>query len=201
MKKSKVIIEIILAIVIVGLAILVVRSIMKPVKFKQEKDFRYETTIQRLKDIRDSEGAFRTINRRYTASFDTLINFVKNGKIYVVKMVPDPHDTTFRKSILDTIGMIPVLDTLFKNRKEFNADNLRFIPYSGGQEFKLEAGFVEKSKIQMPVFQCSALNTQILKGMDEQAVYNEDSQLKVNDKFPGLIVGSMNEPSTDGNWE
>ena len=53
----------------------------------------------------------------------------------------------------------------------------------------------------IPVFQCSALNTQILKGMDEQTIYNEDAKLKINDRFPGLMVGSMEEPSTDGNWE
>ena len=71
---------------------------MEPVKFKSEKDFRYENTIQRLKDIRDVEIAFKTINRRYTSDFDSLINFAKEGNLYIVKMVPDPTDTTFRRS-------------------------------------------------------------------------------------------------------
>lgn len=199
--KKRLIIEVVLAIVIVGLVIMVIRSVMEPVKFKSEKDFRYENTIQRLKDIRDVEIAFKTINRRYTSDFDSLINFAKEGNLYIVKMVPDPTDTTFRRSILDTIGTVPVMDTLFKNRENFNPENLRYIPHSEGQIFKLEAGFVEKSKIMIPVFQCSALNTQILKGMDEQTIYNEDAKLKINDRFPGLMVGSMEEPSTDGNWE
>lgn len=199
--KKRLIIEVVLAIVIVGLVIMVIRSVMEPVKFKSEKDFRYENTIQRLKDIRDVEIAFKTINRRYTSDFDSLINFAKEGNLYIVKMVPDPTDTTFRRSILDTIGTVSVMDTLFKNRENFNPENLRYIPHSEGQIFKLEAGFVEKSKIMIPVFQCSALNTQILKGMDEQTIYNEDAKLKINDRFPGLMVGSMEEPSTDGNWE
>lgn len=199
--KKRLIIEVVLAIVIVGLVIMVIRSVMEPVKFKSEKDFRYENTIQRLKDIRDVEIAFKTINRRYTSDFDSLINFAKEGNLYIVKMVPDPTDTTFRRSILDTIGTVPVMDTLFKNRENFNPENLRYIPHSEGQIFKLEAGFVEKSKIMIPVFQCSALNTQILRGMDEQTIYNEDAKLKINDRFPGLMVGSMEEPSTDGNWE
>lgn len=199
--KKRLIIEVVLAIVIVGLVIMVIRSVMEPVKFKSEKDFRYENTIQRLKDIRDVEIAFKTINRRYTSDFDSLINFAKEGNLYIVKMVPDPTDTTFRRSILDTIGTVPVMDTLFKNRENFNPENLRYIPHSEGQVFDLKAGFVEKSKIMIPVFQCSALNTQILKGMDEQTVYNEDAKLKINDRFPGLMVGSMEEPSTDGNWE
>lgn len=200
-KTVRAIIEIILALVIVGLIILIFRSVMAPVKFQNEKNFRYENTIQRLKDIRDAEGAYRTINKHYTADFDSLINFVKTGDLYIVKMVPDPTDTTFRRSILDTIGMVSVLDTIFKNRTDFNPDNMKYIPHSGGQIFKLEAGHVEKSKIQIPVFQCSALNKQILLGMDEQSIINEDAKLTVNDKFPGLMVGSMEEPSTDGNWE
>ncbi|MDD3151621.1 MAG: hypothetical protein PHE45_01810 [Bacteroidales bacterium] len=119
----------------------------------------------------------------------------------VVKMIPDPEDTTFRKSILDTIGFINVYDTLFSSREDFKLENIKYIPHSGGQEFKLEAGHIEKSKILIPVFQASALNTQILKGMDEQTIYNEDTKLTVNDRFPGLTVGSMEEASTDGNWE
>ncbi|MDD3152213.1 MAG: hypothetical protein PHE45_04875, partial [Bacteroidales bacterium] len=99
---KKVILQIALFLVIIVLAVLIVRSIMEPVKFQQEKDFRYENTIQRLKDIRAAEGAYRTVNKRYTASFDTLIDFVKTGQLAVVKMIPDPEDTTFRKSILDT---------------------------------------------------------------------------------------------------
>ena len=46
--KKRLIIEVVLAIVIVGLVIMVIRSVMEPVKFKSEKDFRYENTIQTL---------------------------------------------------------------------------------------------------------------------------------------------------------
>ena len=201
MKGVRIIVEIVLAVIIVLLGIAVYRSIMKPVKFTNEKSFREEQTIQKLKDIRDAEMAFRAINKRYTASFDTLIDFIDNGNLYIVKMVPDPTDTTFRRSILDTIGTTRVKDSLFKNRENFNPDNIKFIPFSKGEIFKLEAGYVEKSKIMIPVFQCSALYTQMLKGLDEQMVINENAKLSKNDKFQGLLVGSMDEPSTDGNWE
>ncbi|MDR2083625.1 MAG: hypothetical protein LBP67_01345 [Bacteroidales bacterium] len=199
MKKT--IIQIALLVVIVVLTILLVRSIMEPVKFTQEKKFRYDLAIQKLKDIRAAETAYRAVNKQYTGSFDTLINFVKHGEMAIIKMIPDPTDTTFRKSIMDTIGYIPIMDTLFKNRVDFVPENMKYIPNSGGQMFTLEAGFTEKSKIMIPVFRASALNTQILNGMDEQTIYNEDTKLMVNDLFPGLYVGSMTEASTDGNWE
>ena len=199
MKKT--IIQITLLVVIVVLGILLFRSIMEPVKFTQEKKFRYDLAVQKLKDIRSAEVAYRAVNKKYTGSFDTLINFVKYGEMAIVKMVPDPDDTTFRKSIMDTVGFVAILDTLFGTRTDFVPDNMKIIPNSGGQLFKLEAGYVEKSKIMIPVFRASGLNTQILSGMDEQTIYNEDTKLMVNDMFPGLYVGSMTEASTDGNWE
>lgn len=198
MKK---VVQIILLVAIVVLAYFLVRSIQEPIKFKEEKDFRKELSVQKLKDIRAAEIAFRSVHKRYTGSFDTLVNFIENGQLAIVKMIPDPNDTTFTKSILDTIGFTPVKDTLFADRPDFDAAKISVIPNSGGERYKLEAGFVEKSKIQIPVFQASALWTQILKGMDEQTIINENAKLEVNDLFPGLYVGSMEESSTDGNWE
>ncbi|MDD4142141.1 MAG: hypothetical protein PHR20_05050 [Bacteroidales bacterium] len=203
MKKIvKTLVQIFLLLLIGALVFFVVHSIMKPVKFTREKSFRYELTVQRLKDIRSAEVAYRSVNKKYSGSFDTLINFISTGELAIVKMIPDPNDTTFRRSIIDTIGFISVIDTLYKNRTDFDPANIRYVPNTNrSEQFVLEAGFVEKSKIMIPVFKASALNTQILKGMDEQTIYNEDAKLKVNDMFPGLFVGSMEEASTDGNWE
>ncbi|MDL2227460.1 hypothetical protein LJC25_05535 [Bacteroidales bacterium OttesenSCG-928-K03] len=199
MKKT--IIQIALLLVIVVLTIFLVRSIMEPVRYTNEKKFRYDLTIQKLKDIRSAEVAYRAVNKHYTGSFDTLINFIKHGEMAIVKMIPDPNDTTFSRSIMDTIGYVAIIDTIFGKRTDFIPDNLKYIPNSEGQVFTLEAGYTEKSKIMIPVFRASALNTQILYGMDEQTIYNEDTKLMVNDLFPGLFVGSMTEASTDGNWE
>ena len=96
MKK---VVQIILLVAIVVLAYFLVRSIQEPIKFKKEKDFRKELSVQKLKDIRAAEIAFRSVHKRYTGSFDTLVNFIENGQLAIVKMIPDPNDTTFTKSI------------------------------------------------------------------------------------------------------
>jgi hypothetical protein len=37
--------------------------------------------------------------------------------------------------------------------------------------------------------------------MDKQLVVNNVQELEDKSKYPGLQVGSMTEPSIDGNWE
>jgi hypothetical protein len=40
-----------------------------------------------------------------------------------------------------------------------------------------------------------------LKGMDKQLIINLIKSKEDIERYPGLKVGSMEEPSTDGNWE
>ena len=195
------IIKIALALVIIALTYFIYQSIMEPVRFNKAKDDRYAVIIQQLKDIRDLEKLFKNANKRYTANYDSLFLFAQTGKIPMIKMVPDPTDTTFTRSITDTIGFTLVKDSLFGNRPNFDINSLKMNPFVSGKEIKLEAGFINKSSVKVPVFMASAENKDILVGLDEQLIINLDASLKTLNRFEGLKVGSMTEVSIDGNWE
>jgi hypothetical protein len=195
------IIKIVLGVIIIVLGFLVINSIMAPVKFENEKTRREQVVIEQLKEIREVQIAYKGIYNRYTGSFDTLIDFIKNGQIPVVNIIPDPSDTTFIKTINDTIGYVLVVDTLFKKHTNYDPNSLRFIPFSEGQEFELAAGKIEISKTKVNVFEVKALYIHILKGLDKQLIINLRKKLKELEKYEGLKVGSMEEASTDGNWE
>ncbi len=199
MKKG--IISVVLLAVIIVLAYFVVESIMEPVRFNKERDKRMKEVVQNLKDIRASQMAFKSIHLIYAPTFDTLLDFVQNGEIPIIKMVPDPEDTTNTRTIMDTIAYINVHDSLFARRTDFNIENLAIIPFAEGDSFLIDAGEIERSKVLIQVFEVSALNTQILKGLDSQMINNYDDLLESTDRFPGLKVGSMTEATTDGNWE
>ncbi len=199
MKRS--IIKILLSIVILVLAYLVVSSIMQPVQFENEKTNREKEVINKLKKIRDVQVQYKTAKGYYTASFDTLIDFINTGQLPVIKIIPDPNDTTFTKTISEIIGYVYVKDTLFKSKDGITPENLRFIPFSDGQEFEMEAGKIEISKTMVDVFEVKAHYKYILHGMDRQSIINLRKKLKELEKYEGLKVGSMNEASTDGNWE
>lgn len=195
------VIRIALALVIVALIYLIYDSIMEPVRFNQEKDARYEVVIQKLKDIRDIQKFFRGKYKHYTADLDSLANFAKTGLIPVVKLIPDPTDTTFSRSISDTIGHISVYDSLFGKREKFNLARLAHIPFGNNAVIKIEAGLIDKGGLKVPVFEAKASNFDILYGLEEQLIINLNAVREAANKFPGLRVGSMTEVSTDGNWE
>ncbi|HAQ64833.1 MAG TPA: hypothetical protein DCR43_03115 [Bacteroidales bacterium] len=197
----KTVIKIVLALIIVGLSYLVYESIMTPVRFDQAKNLRYDAVVQKLKDIRDIERFFRAGNKRYTANWDSLVAFARIGQIPVIKMVADPTDTTFSRSITDTIGFISVYDSLFGKRQNFRIEDISIVPGSNGQKFEIHAGKIDKGGMFADVYEVLAHNNSILAGLDEQLVRNLNKVREDIDKYPGLKIGSMVEVTTDGNWE
>jgi len=198
MKK---IVQVILAIVIIGLGYLVFESVMKPVRFNEEKANREKIVIQKLKDIRSSQMIYKQLTGSYADGFDTLINFLKVAEIPVVKIIADPTDTTFTRTINDTVGYINVADSLFGKIKGFSFNSFKAIPFSGGMLFEMQADTVQRGGVEVHVFEAKAPYTAFLKGMDEQTIINLISKYNDINRYPGLKVGSLIEPSTDGNWE
>jgi hypothetical protein len=205
-KTVMTIIIIVLSIIIIFLVYKNIDSIKAPVDFKKEKTKREKQVIQKLKDIRASQLIYKSIHNEFAPTFDTLIDFVKNDSLPIIFSKYLEGDTIYSETIKTIIGWISVTDSLFpeskiKNRHNFSLDNISVIPFTDGENFKLEAGTIIKGNLTVHVFECSALFTSILKGMDEQMVFNMVTKMKQLEQFPGLKVGSMAEPSIDGNWE
>jgi hypothetical protein len=197
---NRLIVRIVLSLIIIVLGYLVVESIMGPVRFQKEHEYRKRIVVDRMKDLRNIQLTYRSLNNVYAGDFDTLLNFLKNTKIPVVKIIPDPTDTTFTKTISDTIAYVRAVDSLLKHAK-YPVDSLPYIPFSHGKKFELEAGRIDRGGVMVNVFEAKAhLNTYLV-DMNEQMLRNLVSSEEQIGRFPGLRVGSMTEPSTDGNWE
>lgn len=209
---KRIIIQIVLFAVILVLAFFVYRSIMAPVEFNKQLNKRKNVVVERLMDIRTAQMTYKSVNNQFCSSFDTLIDFLKNGQLPLVLKLGSIPD-----SLVDKIGetealemglitrdttMIFVRDTLFKDRENFNVENLRYVPFTNQKdEFTIAAGKIDRSSFLVPVFEVSADWEVILQGLDEQMIKNMRQGLLDIEKFPGLKVGSMIDPSTDGNWE
>ncbi len=74
----KTVLQILLSIVAIVLAVLIYNSIQHPIEFEKAKKVRYDATIERLKDIRKAEIAYKSVYGKFTGSWDTLINFLEN---------------------------------------------------------------------------------------------------------------------------
>ena len=91
MKKK--VAQIILGIVIIGLAYALFEQIMTPLRFKEEVALRQEAVIVKVKDIRAAQRLFKTQHDSYTPSFDTLIAFILNDSIIVEKTIGSFDDS------------------------------------------------------------------------------------------------------------
>ena len=211
MKKGlSIIINIVLFAIIVLLAVQVVKSIQAPIKFNTEQKSRETQVVERLIDIRNAEVHFKNVNGQYTANFDSLIAFCQTAEIPIVKMIPDPTDTTFTRTINDTIGYVMVMDSLKAGRDNFNINDIKFVPFSQPQQkFELEAGTISRNGINIPVFEARTPYEVYLANPGanfsekewKQRVDNAKAEKESINRYAGLKVGSMEEATTDGNWE
>ena len=202
-KGLNIIINIVLLAVVVLLAMQVIKSIQAPIKFNKAQSEREAQVIQRLIDIRNAEVHYKNVNGKYTASFDTLIGFCQTAEIPIVNIIPDPTDTTFTRTITDTLGYVKVVDSIRgSKRDQFNINDICFVPFSNPTtKFELEAGMIKRSGIDVPVFEARTPYEVYLNGLDEQRILNAKAEKESINRYAGLKVGSMEEASTDGNWE
>ena len=211
MKKGlSIVINIILFAIICLLAWMVVKSIQAPIKFNKDQKMRETQVVERLIDIRNAEVLYKNANNKYTNSFDTLIQFCQIAEIPIVNIIPDPTDTTFTRTINDTIGYVKVMDSIKGKREHFNINDLSFVPFSTPQQkFELEAGTISRNGIDIPVFEARTPYEVYLATPGAAFTEKEWNQRRDNAKaekeninrYAGLKVGSMEEASTDGNWE
>jgi len=197
---KKVLIQLLLLVIIIILGYMIYQSIMEPLDFKKAKDHREMVVVNKLKDIRMSQLIYKRLKGSFATNFDTLESFLKIAEIPVVKMIPDPTDTTFTRTINDTIGYIKVEDTLFKN-KPYTINDLAIIPFSGGEKFQMSADTIDRGGVKVHVFQVLAPYKSYLKGLSKQRIINLTAKMEDNDLYAGLKLGSLTEASTNGNWE
>ena len=224
---KKVLTYLILPACIAGLTYALVSSVMEPVHFEKHREYRKDIAVQRLKDIRDLQVAYKNVNGKYTADIDSLIMFYNEGKMKVVMQIGSQDDSVAvantkalkaRKPRIKPEEMlklynegqslvfkieneIPVKDTLFSHREHFVIDSLAFIPFCG--DSIIMASTVKRvSGVNVPLFEASMPYKSLLKGLNNQLRINLDAQCEDQGKYKGLQVGSISAPNNNaGNWE
>lgn len=215
--------------IIVALVYAIVTSIMKPVNFNKETARRTEVAVQRLKDIRTLQVAYKSVNNRFCSSVDSLKDFYQNGEMEVVMQVGSQDDSlamahtdAVKKAnrkltsvdlyqmylngdnnlVFSVVNKIPVRDTLFNGRDDFNIDSLKYIPFSGKSPVQMEAVTKLVSGVQVPLFEAKMPYRLLLRGMDNQLRINLDAERRDQNRYEGLQVGSITAPNNNaGNWE
>lgn len=168
-------------------------SIDSELKYIKKKEMIASHVIQRLKDIRTAEVAFHDAHGRYTADWDSLESFILTGEVPMIQAYGEKPDTLSEAEALE-MGLI-VRDTVYESVLEreflseaalnqrnytFHVDSLRYVPFSDGQTFDLQAGHI---------LDASGRSSAVFMARDPEPFAGEPLQ-----------VGDMEKVSVSGNW-
>ena len=208
----KTVLQILLTIAIFYLGYLCYDSIKRPIDFQNEYNKRKAKVIERLEEIRNVEVAYKSVYKKYTGSFDTLLNFLRQDSLPLIKKIGRLTDSMLEAGMTESKALalgiikrdtirISAKDSLFK--ENYAIDSLPYVPYSGGVKFELAAGTVTTgSGVKVHVFECKTPNDVFLKGLDKQEIINLNDKAIKLERYPGLKVGSLEEANNNaGNWE
>ncbi len=205
----KTVIQIVLWVVCIGLGYLIYQSVNAPIEFKKIKQERYAKVISSLKDIRNSQEAYKTVNGKFANDFNSLISFVDTGR-YTITQQRDSSYMEFDKTygidllkevkIIDTLGFVSVKDSLFKNDDRYKT--MMNVPYAkNGEKFEMKASIIEKSGYRAPVFEAKVKKDIVLHDQPQDLLARENTYVSVEEVNGSEIrVGSLTEVSTNGNW-
>lgn len=181
---------------VIGVLIwLLVAGIREPIAFQAEKTKRKDRVAERLTDIRTSQELYKSIKGDYAGSFDTLVQVLKTDSIPEYKIIGDPDDPENSEFTIDTI-YFSAYDSIVS--LEINLDSLRFVPYSGKKEFRIETDTMTYQKTLVNVLQVSATYK------DFMGRFASNRYAKYDKSYdPNSIIkfGDMNSPNLSGNWE
>jgi hypothetical protein len=184
-------------------------SINGPIKFNQVKNDRYTLVIDRLKDIRTAQIAHKDVNGFYANNFDSLVSFIDKGIFTVIEKRDSSYleyNRTYRidmlkeVEIIDTLGFVPVKDSLFGDNESYKI--MAKVPIEGtDSEFSIKADIIDKNGYQVPVFEVKVKKDIVLFDQNKDLLDQENKVISVDGvNGPEIILGSMSDVSTSGNW-
>lgn len=210
----KKLVQVALAIVILGLIYVIYQLIATPTRFEKETNQRKALVIDRIKDIRTAERAFKTKYQHFTGDFDSLINFVLNEELELERKIVDEDDSVglaqlkkAGKKNVETFT-IAVIDTIFapKTLTPDQVKELRYVPFTERKvQYILQAGqLTTGSGVVVPVVECRIPYKAFLDTVEyRQEIINMIDNEVINfNRYAGVKFGSMENANNEaGNWE
>ena len=203
------IIKVILWLLIIFFAWKVYGSINGPIEFNKVKNERYLKVIDKLKDIRNAQIAYKSVNGIYSDNFEGLIKFIDTAQYTLIQKRDSSfleYDRTFRIDMLreivviDTLGFASVKDSLFGNSDRYK--NMSKVPIEGVDEiFKIKSDVIDKNGYNVPVFEVRVSKDVVLFDQNKDLLKQEKGLMSVDGvNGPDIVLGSLTEVSTNGNW-
>ena len=211
MKK---IIQIVLALVIVALVYVIYDQISTPIRFENELKTRKAQVIERIKDIRTAQRAFKSKYQHFTGDFDSLAAFILTDTLELERKIVDEDDSVgmaqLKKAGKKNVEKfkVAVIDTIFapKVLNKEDVAQLRYIPGTDEKaQYIMEAGIITtESKVVIPVVECRAPYKMFMDTINyrQELINLIDDEVNNFNRYPGVKFGSMEAGNNEaGNWE
>lgn len=118
-----------------GLFVYLYSSVEKVIDDRREIEAKETAVIERLKLIREAQIVFNEVHGRYTANWDSLANFISNGRVPIIErketIIQKAYGGEEVKVRFDTLGFVSARERIFK--KNFNmsaAENGVFLGFN-----------------------------------------------------------------------
>ncbi len=179
-------------------------TLRQPILFANEVETRSNAVIQKLKDIRTIQRAYKVKYDMYTDNFDELIRFIENDSMEYEKAMGSEDDSiAVARGLVSSVKiMMAAKDTLFSGRT-VDFKDLKSIPYTNGEMFSMGADTIKtESGVNVWVFEIAVPYDTFLHDLDRQSVVNLKDKQKTAFKYEGIKVGSLHKANNDvGSWE
>ena len=206
--------QIILALVIVALVYVIYDQISTPIRFENELKARKAQVIERIKDIRTAQRAYKSKYQRFTGDFDTLAAFILADTLEMERKIVDEDDSVgmaqLKKAGKKNVEKfkVAVNDTIFSPNvltKDDVEQQLYIHGTDNNAQYILEAGLIAtESKVVIPVVECRAPYKMFLDTVEfrQEFINLVDDQVNNFNRYPGVKFGSMEAGNNEaGNWE
>lgn len=208
-QKIKPVLIIVFGLLSIFLGYKIYQSINAPIEFNKVRKERFSKVIAKLKDIRDSQEAYKTVNGKFAKDFNSLVKFIDTGS-YTITQQRDSSFMRFDKVyqielqkdtvIIDTLGFVKVKDSIFKTDDRYK--KMMEVPYAqGGEKFEMKSDIIDKQGYKAPVFEAKIKKTVVLYDQPADLLARENAHQSVEEvNGTEIKVGSLTDVSTNGNW-
>lgn len=189
-----------------------VQSIKGKIAYEKERDHVRAQVIQKMKDVRTAQHAFKDAKGTYTNSWTELIDFVKNGQVPIYKnigSIPDSIEGGLHEAI--ELGLVVKMPAdMTDEQAAASGLIIRDTLFASVQSERFETE-KELSKRKFP-FDINSLQESPYEGKftlqvgraEIGGVQRPTVQCRETHPYPGsdtLAIGSLSEAHTNGNWK
>ncbi len=222
--------RILLTVAIIAMSYLCVTSITTPIEFEKEQVKRENAIIKNLVEIRKAQVEFKNQYGRYIPTTDSIVDFIKNGKVAVVLKEGTLSDEQLKNGLTEAKAVaiiakgnkkeiasnglenfrrdtsyVSVYESFFADRYSLeDIEDIVIVPFSGGKKFIVKSNPYTNAKtgITVPLFEAAAPYDYYLNDLNRQELINLKDKKEKLGMYLGLKVGSIVEPNNNaGNWE